>query len=214
MTPERAILEKARRGLQWVAGPSDIDAREGFDPSILWVFIRPDFETGKMFWRKRPDDIFEDSPTGKVTAKTLALAWNKKHAGKEAFCKLRADGYLQGGILGHCYLAHRVMYALAVGSWPKGEVDHINGRKTDNRAENLRDVSKAQNQKNARISKANTSGATGVGQVKKNGRWYARARVNGRNGYIGFFDTFEEAAAARRAANPLLGYHPNHGRKQ
>lgn len=38
------------------------------------------------------------------------------------------------------YLAHRIIWLLAHGYWPNGEVEHVNGDRTDNRLENLREV--------------------------------------------------------------------------
>jgi hypothetical protein len=32
--------------------------------------------------------------------------------------------------------------------------------------------------------------------------------------HLGYFDTKEEAIEARKKADPELGFHPNHGRKQ
>ena len=44
-------------------------------------------------------------------------------------------------------LMHRAAWALYYGRWPS-EIDHINGDKTDNRLENLREVSASENDAN------------------------------------------------------------------
>ena len=44
-------------------------------------------------------------------------------------------------------LLHRAAWALYYGRWPK-EIDHLNGNKTDNRIENLREVSRGENDQN------------------------------------------------------------------
>lgn len=44
-----------------------------------------------------------------------------------------------------CILAHRAIWFLHFGRWPNDEIDHINHIRTDNRIENLRDVSHSEN---------------------------------------------------------------------
>lgn len=78
-------------------------------------------------------------------------------------------------------------------------VDHINGNPSDNRKENLRVVSHLENMKNRKLSSANTSGITGVFQTK-NGKWYARIMADGNEIWLGTFETKDDAAAARLAA--------------
>jgi len=73
-------------------------------------------------------------------------------------------------------------------------VDHINGNALDNRKENLRLCTSAQNSLNRGKSKTNTSGFCGV---SKHGRGFkAEARVNGKSTYFGTHDTAEDAARA------------------
>jgi hypothetical protein len=65
--------------------------------------------------------------------------------------------------------------------------------------------------RNKSMRLSNTSGFTGVYWHKPNGRWQARINVNGRGKSLGLFDTIEEAAAARVAANVLYGFTDRHG---
>lgn len=44
--------------------------------------------------------------------------------------------------------AHRFVWFIYYGEWPKNEIDHINGDKRDNRIENLRDVTPRENCRN------------------------------------------------------------------
>ena len=50
------------------------------------------------------------------------------------------DGYIQIKIKQKIYQAHRLAWLYVYGEWPKGQIDHINGIRDDNRIENLRDV--------------------------------------------------------------------------
>lgn len=43
------------------------------------------------------------------------------------------------------YFSHRLVWLFHFGKFPKGQIDHINQIKTDNRIDNLRDVSCAEN---------------------------------------------------------------------
>jgi hypothetical protein len=87
-------------------------------------------KVGKFYW------------LAKTSPKT-----NKIKIGSEAG-NLQPDGYIRITIDGNAYAAHRVVWFLIQGSWPDGSIDHINGIRSDNRVENLRDVSRAVNQQN------------------------------------------------------------------
>lgn len=77
------------------------------------------------------------------------------------------------------------------------EVDHIRSDDTlDNRRNNLRPCTHAQNVKNSGIDKNNTSGFKGVSWDCKNGKWQVRIGINNRNIHIGYFVNIEAAARA------------------
>lgn len=83
------------------------------------------------------------------------------------------------------------------GPIPEGMViDHINGYPWDNRIENLRLASRAQNNANAVLSTRNTSGFKGVSRKSGKQKWVASLQVDGSDVHIGCFDTAEEAAKA------------------
>ena len=85
----------------------------------------------------------------------------------------------------------------------KGEIiDHINHDKTDNRKTNLRKVSDVQSSVNRKLRSDNTSGHRGVCYHKGRGRkhWRASITVNKEVIALGNYLTFEEAVAARQAA--------------
>lgn len=80
------------------------------------------------------------------------------------------------------------------------EVDHINGNKLDNRRENLRLVTKSQNQMNRGLSSNNTSGTKGVCWDKNNKKWEVRITYNCITKHLGRFTSKSDAIAARRNA--------------
>jgi hypothetical protein len=83
-------------------------------------------------------------------------------------------------------------------------VDHINGDAFDCRRANLRICSHAENTRNAKLSRANTSGFKGVYFHKpknKKGSWAFTVRVNGKQVTK---TGFESAAAADAARRPVI----------
>lgn len=87
----------------------------------------------------------------------------------------------------------------------KGEiVDHINGNKLDNRRDNLRIVTKAQNAWNNHSPLPNQTGYTGVSKSKRKANqkkpYKSEIRINGVRKHLGMFATPEEAAHAYNEA--------------
>lgn len=150
--------------------------------------------TGIIIWR----------PRGKP-------GWDVRWAGNRAFCCM-THGYYVGVILGKRSIgAHRVAFKYVHGFEPD-EIDHINGVRTDNRIANLRSVSRLENRRNAATPKTNKSGIVGVHFKKQKKKWVAYISENDKYKHIGYFDTKEAAAVARKQAEHDLGFHPNHGR--
>jgi hypothetical protein len=71
--------------------------------------------------------------------------------------------------------------------------------KCDDRWENLRPATFAQNNRNCDIRKDNKSGVRGV-LVSKDGKFNPRITVDGKQIHLGYFDDIEPAALARRNA--------------
>lgn len=153
---------------------------------------------GRLFWRNCPD---------------MPLKWRSNWAGREAFTAVDGKGYHHGTVDYVCLRKHRVVWALCYGSWPEGQLDHIDGDRRNNTPSNLRVVTGSENHRNTKRPKHNTSGVAGVGWYKPYGKWRAYIAAEGRKHvHLGFFATKEEAVDARRAAEIKYGYHSNHGR--
>jgi hypothetical protein len=97
-------------------------------------------------------------------------------------------------------LAHRVIWMLHHGDWPSQVIDHINRDKTDNRIENLRDVSPDANARNNGNELG--SGLKGSYRMKnrKTPTFKAHITVNRINTYLGTYRTAEEAHQAHLRA--------------
>jgi hypothetical protein len=79
-------------------------------------------------------------------------------------------------------------------------VDHINGNTLDNRQENLRICTRAENCRNIKRSGKYTNPYKGVYYNKQNKRWRAQIKVNSEKIYLGIFISPEEARDAYIAA--------------
>lgn|SRR3990167_4423269 len=89
---------------------------------------------------------------------------------------------------------------------PGIEVDHINGDKLDNRKENLRLCSHAENMCNRKLPSNSTSGYKGVSWYPPYNRWCAKIKKDRRSITLGYFDTAELAARKYdQAAIELFG---------
>ena len=133
------------------------------------------------------------------------------------------------------YSLHRLIYgAYVLGHWlPEDvEVDHINGIRDDNRLENLRVVTLAENTKNAKLRSDNKTGHAGVTKIVVKGKtltekdhvyWRAgwRDQKTGKQCSKNFPYTDEglqQAIAYRKHVFDTIlkpaGYHDNHGARQ
>lgn len=121
-----------------------------------------------------------------------------------------ASRYLR--IFGKKELEHRIIWLYMMGAFPVGEVDHLDHDRGNNRWVNLRVVTHGDNMKNTPRYSNNSTGATGVSIDKRCGKYRAYLSINGKPKGLGYFDTCEEAIAARAAALANAeGYHANHG---
>jgi hypothetical protein len=119
--------------------------------------------------------------------------------------------YIKLSVLGKYYKAHRLAWFCMTGTWPSGDIDHINQNSLDNSWTNLRCVTHAVNGKNQKKYSNNSSGVTGVGQ-RPNGKWRARIYLRGKHTNLGHFSTYEDAVICRNLAAQEMGFHENHGK--
>jgi len=104
--------------------------------------------------------------------------------------------YLNIDIHGRRYRASNIAWCLSYGEWPDGIVDHINCDRTDDRLENLRLASLAENARNCVVRKDSRSGYKGVSPHKAAGKYQASIGYEGKNLYLGLHETAEKAAEA------------------
>ena len=164
--------------------------------------------TVELRWRVRPSAMFAE---GKNGPETSAKVWNSRWAGEPAG-SITPLGYARLEIGKQGYMAHRIAWIHFYGAAPVGEIDHINGEKSDNRIANLRDVTASDNCKNKPLPKKNTSGFVGVSFHKTSGKWMAYFGSLGKKYYLGLFMTAKDASEARESAAKVHGFTERHGK--
>lgn len=140
--------------------------------------------------------------SGELTWKTrsdVGLWWNDRYAGKVAG-SISPNGYRQILINKQSHKSHRIAWLLFYGEWPSLCIDHIDRNRTNNKIENLRLATKAENGRNANIQKNNTTGVTGVYWRGKRKKFEAQIRDNGKLKSLGYFNRIEDAKSARERA--------------
>ncbi len=118
---------------------------------------------------------------------------------------LHSKGYRRVMVDKKEYLEHRLGWFYHHGEWPREQIDHINGDKSDNRLANLRLSSHSENERNRPKMRNNKSGHKGVSWHKGNQRWRAQITLHHNDIFLGYFATPEEAADTYNKA--ALKYH-------
>lgn len=152
-----------------------------------------DYIDGDLIWRSRPAHHFVDAWRQRI--------FNSRQAGTKAGTV--SGGYRFVNLSVVRTSAHRVVFLLHHGYMPP-EVDHIDGNRLNNRIENLRAASHAENLKNVKTPTTNTSGRKGVSWHKAANKWAAHIREGGRQKHLGLYEEFASAAAAREHAEHEL----------
>lgn len=117
------------------------------------------------------------------------------------------DGYNQIGINGKQYRANRLAVFYVEGYMPENWVDHKDGIISNDRYNNLREVSPTCNARNrTKLNKNNKSGVPGVNLFKRTGRWQSKITVNSKNVHLGYFKKFTDAVKARWDAEKKYKY--------
>lgn len=130
-----------------------------------------------------------------VIAVALADKTDREHtAGR---WHLGSGGYARRNENRRAILMHRLILGLGPGSTLQG--DHINRNKLDNRRNNLRIVTHAENMQNRMAHSGSTSRFRGVHWDAHHGKWRGCVRLNNTQFKLGAFATELQAALAVEA---------------
>ena len=106
---------------------------------------------------------------------------------------LRKNGYYRVKINSKEYYNHQIIYLYYHGHIPK-MIDHIDNDPSNNKIENLREVTKSQNGMNRKPNKEGSSKYKGVCWHNQANKWMVYIQVNGKRKSLGLFDSETEAA--------------------
>ena len=125
-----------------------------------------DYRDGHLYWRK---------------------ALNKRIQIVSRAGTISNVGYIAVMVNRKRYQAHRLIFLLHNG-WLPEFIDHIDRDRVNNRIENLRAATKAQNQRNTPVRRDSSSGAKNVCWSHKLKKWVVRLRINNKPTHIGVFE--------------------------
>ena len=121
-------------------------------------------------------------------------------------------GYVRIKAGDRVHLAHRLAWLYVNGKWPEKTIDHLNRNPSDNRIFNLVEAGQGNNNKNSSQRSDNISGVTGVNFSKQKRKWVAQIQNNKEKIYLGSFENFEDAVAARKLAEEVFNFSSGHGK--
>jgi len=134
---------------------------------LKWILDNLKYENGKVMWK---------------------ICINRRSKGEAG---MLVSGYRRIRVKGIQLSAHRIAWFLHYGVVPLKQIDHINGNRSDNRIENLREVSARMNACNRPHHRQGR--IPGYTWDKSRKKYMSRAWVNGKKIFLGRFDTKEEA---------------------
>lgn len=127
-------------------------------------------ENGEFYWRKNRVKALVGKKTGEIIGTGVIII--RTTYGK--------------------FQAHRLAWLYEFGYFPQF-IDHINGNNKDNRMENLRECTHAENHQNRGRQSNNKSGYPGVGWHSLRKKWRACITLNRKQIHLGLFDDKEAA---------------------
>jgi len=139
-------------------------------------------------------ELFLYNPdSGHLTRRVSVQGRGKKCLTGSVVGSVDGKGYLHVMVKGRFVRLHRLIFFLLNGYVPK-YIDHRDGNRLNNRKTNLRHATVQQNMGNFKVPRHNTSGFRGVSKNSRSGKWHAQIKINGKQTYLGRFDTPEDAA--------------------
>ena len=129
-----------------------------------------------------------------------------KNKGDRAGYEDLQSGYRKIRVCGKMYHEHRIIYLIHHGYMPENDIDHIDRNRSNNKIDNLREVSKSCNARNSGTPSNSSTGVKGVCFVKSKQKYMAHVKINGRKTYLGFFDNIIDAAQRRLEEELSLGF--------
>lgn len=145
-----------------------------------------------MINKEKLNEVFQYNVDGSFTVK---IKIGYRVVGQILSGSIDSYGYARLRVSGKQYIFHRLVWIYHHGDIPKThQIDHINGIKHDNRIENLRLATIAENAQNVNKRTDNSSGCIGVSWYKPLQKWRVQIQVHKRKLHLGYFNTKIEAS--------------------
>jgi len=146
-----------------------------------------EYKNGELYWKK-------SNTRGPIKAGSIAGSRTN-------------TGYLKVSLKGKSYRVHRITYELHKGTIPNNSyIDHIDRNKMNNNIENLRLANFQENVFNREANNNSRLGIKGVSWVPKRNKYHTQIMINGKQNFIGYFDSIKAASEAyEKAAKRLHG---------
>lgn len=158
-----------------------------------------------MLTQKRLKEVLNYCPETGVFTRKIRTS-NRVKVGAPAGCTT-SQGYVAIRVDRRRYKAHRLAWLYVHGVWPNNDIDHDDRDRSNNRIDNLRDVTHKQNHENTGLRDDNTSGFRGVSSEPRTSKWVARIMHHGKQVNLGTFPTPESASEAYEAMRDRLYTH-------
>ena len=153
-----------------------------------------------------PAEVLEKMKTSLYVDDDNRLRWSKKpHMGQindlvglytqksgHRSCAFSVNGKVAS------HLESNVIWFLRTGVWELEKFEHIDGNPANNDPSNLRLASHAENMRNTKLRRDNTSGVKGVYRMRKN--WQVKIEKDGKVYVAGTYKCFETAKIVRKLA--------------
>lgn len=143
------------------------------------------------------DKLFEISSDGAHLINKFDRLFNPKGS---VAGRINDHGYLKVWAFKRNWLVHRILFLLRNKEWPKKFLDHKNGIRTDNRAENLREASASENKCNCSHYKKSATKYKGIHFLKDSLKWRVVIMKNYQSFHIGYFKNLDDAILSRNEA--------------
>jgi hypothetical protein len=147
-----------------------------------------------MLTQSRLKELLHYDPDTGVFTRLVTTSSNAKVG--DVAGSINNNRYLNICIDSKLYPAHRLAVLYMTGSFPKKHTDHIDGDRANNRWTNLRECTPAENHQNRTSHKNSSSKYIGVCWHRRDQKWVAHIRINGKRIHLGYFETEESAHQA------------------
>ena len=162
------------------------------------MILAPEWAAVSTVWEYRGGELYWLIKCGRGTT--------VRHVGDRVVVKGDPLGYQYVTWQRKHYAVHRIVFLL-INGWLPDCVDHIDGNPSNNRLDNLREATQGQNMQNqSKPQSRNKSGCLGVHWCIRDHKWIAKIGFDGRQKFIGRFDTPELAHQAYLAVKSQV--HP------